>query len=325
MEHTWDSLKNQRVSVSGSATVTWNLKDPSRHVVHDLTWTRLSDGRTGEGSGDTVQKPLPDGLKEGISVNGDRQWKGQKGQWDLSIDRDAMRWADPVPQAGSYELTAPNGKTATLSFKRIDADTIEADFATGPVVHVPREQGRLRQERQRQRLLKRQRRRLLRRLPRRLPRRRPADVALAARRQSGHFGAISSSRTLSWLIGVGILAAGCGPSTPEPAVPDKGGTPVAAPSGTAVASTCAEGKGECDGNAATACETDLAGSAQHCGACGNACAAGQSCSAGACRAGQSISASGANACVVISGHVVCWGDNSANLLASGGKGPRATP
>lgn len=136
---------------------------------------------------------------------------------------------------------------------------------------------------------------------------------------------MSSSRTLSWLIGVGILAAGCGPSTPEPAVPDKGGTPVAAPSGTAVASTCAEGKGECDGNAATACETDLAGSAQHCGACGNACAAGQSCSAGACRAGQSISASGANACVVISGRVVCWGDNSANLLASGGKGPRATP
>jgi len=136
---------------------------------------------------------------------------------------------------------------------------------------------------------------------------------------------MSSSRTLSWLIGVGILAAGCGPSTPEPAVPDKGGTPVAAPSGTAVASTCAEGKGECDGNAATACETDLAGSAQHCGACGNACAAGQSCSAGACRAGQSISASGANACVVISGHVVCWGDNSANLLASGSKGPKATP
>ena len=131
VEHTWDSLKNQRVSVSGSATVTWNLKDPSRHVVHDLTWTRLSDGRTGEGSGDTVQKPLPDGLKEGISVNGDRQWKGQKGQWDLSIDQIEMRWADPVPQAGSYELTAPNGKTATLSFKRIDADTIEADFATG--------------------------------------------------------------------------------------------------------------------------------------------------------------------------------------------------
>lgn len=131
VEHTWDKLQNQRVSVSGSATVTWNFQDPSRHVVHDLTWTRLSDGRTGEGSGDTVQKPLAGGLAEGISVNGDREWKGQKGTWDLAIDNVEMRWADPIPQAGSYELTAPSGKTATLSFKRIDADTIEADFVTG--------------------------------------------------------------------------------------------------------------------------------------------------------------------------------------------------
>lgn len=131
VEHTWDNLKNQRVSVSGTATVTWNLKDPSRHVVHDLTWTRLKDGRTGEGTGDVVQKPLADGLAEGIVVNGDRQWNGQKGEWELGINNVEMRWADPIPQAGSYELTNPNGKTATLSFTRVDADTIEADLVTG--------------------------------------------------------------------------------------------------------------------------------------------------------------------------------------------------
>ncbi|MFO0587121.1 MAG: hypothetical protein U0441_06275 [Polyangiaceae bacterium] len=131
VEHTWDKLQNQRVSVSGTATVTWNLQDPSRHVVHDLTWTRLLDGRTGEGTGDVVQKPLAAGLKEGISVDGERQWSGQKGDWDLAINNVEMRWADPIPQAGSYELTNPAGKTATLTFTRVDADTIEADLVTG--------------------------------------------------------------------------------------------------------------------------------------------------------------------------------------------------
>lgn len=131
VEHTWDALQNQRVSVSGSATVTWNLKDPSRHVIHDLTWTRLSDGKSGEGTGDVIQKPLGGGLKEGISVNGDRAWTGEKGKWELGIDGVEMRWADPIPQAGSYELTNPAGKTATLTFTRIDEDTIEADFQTG--------------------------------------------------------------------------------------------------------------------------------------------------------------------------------------------------
>lgn len=36
--------------------------------------------------------------------------------------------------------------------------------------------------------------------------------------------------------------------------------------------TCAAGRGECDSNPATVCETDLNTSLSHCGACGNACA-----------------------------------------------------
>ena len=132
-----------------------------------------------------------------------------------------------------------------------------------------------------------------------------------------------SSRTLS-LLGLGLLAAGCGPSTPEPAVPDKPAT-TASPVTTASAAACSEGKGECDGNAATACETDLQSSAQNCGACGTTCASGESCVSGACRAGRSLSAAGANVCVVQNGQVYCWGDNSYGLVASGSKGPRATP
>jgi hypothetical protein len=49
---------------------------------------------------------------------------------------------------------------------------------------------------------------------------------------------------------------------------------------------CAEGRGDCDGNEANGCETDLAGALEHCGACGAVCAranATPACEAGACR------------------------------------------
>ena len=131
VDHVWTEMKNQTVSVTGSAQVTWNFQDPSRHVVHELEWTRLSDGRKGVGSGDEVQKPLPGGLIEGFSVDGERGWDGDKGSWELAIHQIEVRWEDPIPQSGSYELTAPNGKTATLSFSRIDEDSIEAKFETG--------------------------------------------------------------------------------------------------------------------------------------------------------------------------------------------------
>ena len=50
VNHEWTSLSNGVLRVSGTATVTWDLQNPARHVVHQLTWTRIADGRTGEGS-----------------------------------------------------------------------------------------------------------------------------------------------------------------------------------------------------------------------------------------------------------------------------------
>ncbi len=41
--------------------------------------------------------------------------------------------------------------------------------------------------------------------------------------------------------------------------------------------SCATGFGDCDGNAANGCETDLRTTAAHCGACGAPCAAGRAC------------------------------------------------
>jgi hypothetical protein len=129
--HEWEDFNNGRISVSGEATVTWTLDQPSRHVVHELTWTRLSDGRMGVGSGDRTQRPLPGGLIEGFEVDGSRAWEGERGRWDLDIDHVQMRWVDPVPQAGSWVLHTPSDKMITLEFERIDEDTIAVTASGG--------------------------------------------------------------------------------------------------------------------------------------------------------------------------------------------------
>ncbi len=49
--------------------------------------------------------------------------------------------------------------------------------------------------------------------------------------------------------------------------------------------TCTPGFGDCDGNLATGCETNGLTNPSHCGGCGLACAAGQTCVAGVCMGG----------------------------------------
>ena len=53
------------------------------------------------------------------------------GTWDLAIDGVEMRWADPVPQAGSYSLSTPFDKLVSMSFARVDEDTIRVTVASG--------------------------------------------------------------------------------------------------------------------------------------------------------------------------------------------------
>ncbi|MBI5516821.1 MAG: hypothetical protein HY909_23755 [Deltaproteobacteria bacterium] len=63
--------------------------------------------------------------------------------------------------------------------------------------------------------------------------------------------------------------------------------------GRCVRTTCAAGRGDCDGNSANGCETDTAASADHCGGCGARCAlpnatarcAGSRCAVASCVAG----------------------------------------
>lgn len=131
VDHAWDELSNGVVSVTGEANVTWSFQEETRHVVHELTWTRLSDGRVGVGSGDRTQRPLAGGILEGFQVDGERGWEGESGNWELGIDGVQMRWQDPVPQAGTYTLTTPNDKILSMSFLRLDEDTIEVTLENG--------------------------------------------------------------------------------------------------------------------------------------------------------------------------------------------------
>jgi hypothetical protein len=131
VHHEWDNMSNGRVEVSGTADVTWDLSAKTRHVVHTLNWTRLSDGRTGTGTGDRTQSPLDGDWAQGILIDGSRTWTGQAGKWDLQIDQVGWRWDDPVPESGEYALTTPANKELTLSFMRKDADTITVTVTGG--------------------------------------------------------------------------------------------------------------------------------------------------------------------------------------------------
>lgn len=126
VHHIWTDLSDGNVTVSGSADVTWSVSAESRHVVYEFDWERMSDSKSGTGTGDVTQTALADGVQTGIEVNGNRAWTGQSGSWNLAIDGVQMRWIDPIPQAGRYTLSTPFDKEATLTFERLDGNTIKA-------------------------------------------------------------------------------------------------------------------------------------------------------------------------------------------------------
>ncbi|MBX3128890.1 MAG: hypothetical protein KF718_19395 [Polyangiaceae bacterium] len=131
VQHTWTGLSNGRVTLDGTAAVTWDLQAKTRRVVHTADWKRVADGYAVTGSGDRTQSLLEGGLAEGIQVDGARSWETPKGNWDLAIDGVQMRWVDPVPQAGSYTLATPRGRNLSMSFERLDEDTITVTVSGG--------------------------------------------------------------------------------------------------------------------------------------------------------------------------------------------------
>ena len=131
VEHAWTELSNGRMAVSGEADVTWSFVGGSRHVVHELSWTRLIDERQAQGSGDRLQTALEGGIAVGFQEEGSRSWHGQSGLWELDNDGVEMRWIDPAPQAGVYTLDTPFDKAVTVSFVRLDPVTIQVTISDG--------------------------------------------------------------------------------------------------------------------------------------------------------------------------------------------------
>jgi hypothetical protein len=124
VDHEWIDFRNDVVEVTGTAAVTWSLDDRTRHVSYEQTWTRRSDGRSGVGTGEVTATALDAGILEGFTVDGERDWTGKAGEWDLDIDGVEMRWVDPVPQAGKYTLDTPFDKRITMAFERQTATQI---------------------------------------------------------------------------------------------------------------------------------------------------------------------------------------------------------
>ncbi|MCK6531196.1 hypothetical protein L6R50_27745 [Myxococcota bacterium] len=129
--HEWLGLTDGVVTLDGTATVTWDADDATRHVVHEVSWSTAQ--REVIASGDRTQSLLDPGagLDGGIRVDGVRDWQAPSGDWHLDIDGVEMRGQDPVPQAGTYSLVLPNGKTATLTFERHDVGIIRVTVSGG--------------------------------------------------------------------------------------------------------------------------------------------------------------------------------------------------
>lgn len=124
--HDYDAVTDGRATLDGQTVVTWSER--SRHVVTDFDVT----APRGEFSSDSDRtQTLIGDPGDGIRVDGERNWHGERGDWHLEIEDVEMRAVDPVPQDGAYVLTTANGKEITMTFERIDDDTIEVRVTGG--------------------------------------------------------------------------------------------------------------------------------------------------------------------------------------------------
>jgi len=124
LHHVWEGLTNGVETLDGDADVTWDVAAGTREVVHAVTWTEGTPTLEGEG---VVLQSLVDaqqGLAAGVAIEGVRGWSVDGARWTLDILGIEARPQDPVPQAGTLELTTPADKLAVFRFERQDADTI---------------------------------------------------------------------------------------------------------------------------------------------------------------------------------------------------------
>jgi len=130
VHHGWTGFTNGDVTVDGGALVTWDWDDTlTRSVQTEHTWTDNAEGDTVDVVGAHTFGLLdPAGVDvwQGMSLEGERTWTDDSGDWVLDMSEVEFRLQDPVPQAGVWTLTSPEDKELVLTFARLDAATIEA-------------------------------------------------------------------------------------------------------------------------------------------------------------------------------------------------------
>jgi hypothetical protein len=124
--HDYDGVTDGRATLDGTTVVTW--RERSRHVVTDFEVVAPRGDFASDS--DRTLRPLGD-PGDGIEVDGVRNWHGPRGDWHLEIQDVEMRRIDPVPQDGAYVLTTAKGNEITMTFERIDDDTIEVRVSGG--------------------------------------------------------------------------------------------------------------------------------------------------------------------------------------------------
>lgn len=134
VEHTYQDASNGTYTLHGDKTVTWSSGGGTavvRTIDSNVGWTG-PNGPVDHTSQRTMTfSDFLGGPEAPIVVDGNHHWTRDGEAWDLDMNEVEFRLVDPVPQDGSYVLTVPSGKEGTLSFERIDEDTIAVHFATG--------------------------------------------------------------------------------------------------------------------------------------------------------------------------------------------------
>lgn len=127
--HTYEGFTGGRVTTDGTAVVTWN--DGERHIVTDLDF--VSDDRTTHVESDRTQtfSACEDAVAVCVSIEGQRTWTNDRGEWDMDIEGVHARSIDPVPEAGRYTVINPEGREIGLSFERVDGNTIRVNVSGG--------------------------------------------------------------------------------------------------------------------------------------------------------------------------------------------------
>jgi hypothetical protein len=131
VDTTWSKLSNGTVQIDGNAQLTWTSSNGSRHLTSSLTWTRLQDGASSQGSADLTQTSLDGDFATGVEESGTRSWTDGEGHWSLTIQDVQQRWIDPVPQAGSFAMVTATDANVAVTFSRVNETTIAAAVTSG--------------------------------------------------------------------------------------------------------------------------------------------------------------------------------------------------